>query len=410
MFYEAELNFLRAVFRKCHLQTLLIDPFAPVDSHIDMGLAKLFGTDEDHKKTFTEYVGAVSPNTIYKLKDIFKCGYLFMLLPDTDKDSILIIGPYRSEEMQEESMYEFAEKFGLPPRQMRQLAQYYNGIPVILESSHLFSVLDSFGEHIWGGAGNFIVNDVDQEQIGVFSPLITARREIADPDQTIWDMQIMETRYEYENELMEAVSHGQLHKAELLLASFASTPFEQRLSDSLRNSKNYCIIMNTLLRKSAEKGGVHPVYIDRVSSSFARKIEQLESNDLVYKLMLEMFRSYCRLVRHHSMRAYSAPVQKAIAYIDSDLSADLSLHSLAAAQSVSASYLSSLFKRETGQTLTDYVNQHRINLAMQLLKNTKLQIQTVAQHCGILDVHYFSKLFKRYTQKTPKEYRQSLDA
>ena len=44
---------------------------------------------------------------------------------------------------------------------------------------------------------------------------------------------------------------------------------------------------------------------------------------------------------------------------------------------------------------------------MRLLATTKLQIQTIAQHCGILDVHYFSKVFKKSVGVTPKQYRET---
>ena len=79
---------------------------------------------------------------------------------------------------------------------------------------------------------------------------------------------------------------------------------------------------------------------------------------------------------------------------------------IAEALALERSYFSSLFKKETGQTLTDYVNHRRIDYACHLLTTTRLQIQTVAQHCGIVDVQYFSKIFKRLTGKTPKAYRQ----
>ena len=93
--------------------------------------------------------------------------------------------------------------------------------------------------------------------------------------------------------------------------------------------------------------------------------------------------------------------------IDADLSADLSLSKLAQAQNISAGYLSATFKKETGQTVTDYINSERMQLAAHLLKTTTLQVQTVAAHCGILDVQYFSKVFKKYMKKTPKAYRES---
>ena len=64
------------------------------------------------------------------------------------------------------------------------------------------------------------------------------------------------------------------------------------------------------------------------------------------------------------------------------------------------------FKKETGKTLTDYVNGRRVEYAKKLLKTTNLQVQTVAGLCGIDDVHYFSKMFKNMVGITPKAFRE----
>ena len=107
------------------------------------------------------------------------------------------------------------------------------------------------------------------------------------------------------------------------------------------------------------------------------------------------------------MKGYSLLVQKVITTVDSDLTADLSLNALASKLNVNASYLSTLFKKETGNTITDYVNDKRIQNAILLLHSTGLQIQTIASYCGIPDVNYFTKLFKKKVGKTPKEYREN---
>ena len=59
-------------------------------------------------------------------------------------------------------------------------------------------------------------------------------------------------------------------------------------------------------------------------------------------------------------------------------------------------------------TLTDYVNNKRVEHALFLLNTTTMQIQAIAQHCGIPDVNYFTKTFKKHIGKTPKEYRDSV--
>ena len=74
-----------------------------------------------------------------------------------------------------------------------------------------------------------------------------------------------------------------------------------------------------------------------------------------------MVKKYCRLVNKHSQRNYSLLIQKVITQIESDISSDLALNTLAKAFNVNPSYLSTLFKKETGSTLTDYVNKMRLS-------------------------------------------------
>lgn len=406
MFYEAELRFLRSLFRKCRIQTHLLNPDQPVPSQVDLGLWKLLGGQEQSGFSLTEFMGEIKPNTIYKVKDAFSCTYLVLQLPKAKNESLLLIGPYLPHSLNRERFLEIAEEHGIDPKLAKELEQYYGGIPGLAEDSHLFAALDTFAELIWDGSERFHVVDLEQESMT--HPQLPVWDTPAESVDSNWNIHMIESIYNYENEIMKAVSQGQTHKADILLSGFSGASFSRRLSDPVRNLKNYCIIMNTLLRKAAQNGGVHPIYLDRISSDFARKIEGLTTTDAAQDFMTGMFRSYCRLVKTHSMRRYSPPIQKAVTYIDFDLTADLSLHTLATMQNVSPSYFSALFKQETGQTLTDHVNQKRVQYAMQLLSSTMLQVQTVAQYSGFSDMNYFSKVFKKYTGKTPSEYRKEV--
>ena len=107
-----------------------------------------------------------------------------------------------------------------------------------------------------------------------------------------------------------------------------------------------------------------------------------------------------------STALYSAPIRQILVTIDASIDGDLSLKRFANELFLNTSYLSSLFKKETGMTLTDYVNQHRVNFAKRLLKSTTLSIQAVATAVGISDIHYFTRLFRRETGYSPREYRK----
>lgn len=406
MAYETELRFMQSAFHKYQLQLLLLDSGAPQLNLLDKQLRMQIGREGDYDLVFGSILPLLQHNVVCKLTDQFLCTYLFFLLPDAPA-TVLTIGPFLQVELSQQQIFELMEKNGVSPLHSRLMQDYYSVLPVLGNGNPVFDMLETFAELIWGGENAFTTVDLNQELSDGVSPILRTNAP-PPPNEILQNMQLMEKRYAYENELIQAVSLGLSHKADALLTNFTEFSFERRLADPVRNIKNYLIIMNTLLRKAAESGGVHPLYLDSVSSSFARKIEQVTSVEGSQLLMLELSRSYCRLVKRHATLQYSLPVQKTIIYIDSDLSSDLSLKALAELLNINASYLSTLFKRETGQTLTDFVNQRRVKLALQLLSTTKLQIQTIAQHCGIPDINYFSKIFKKYTQKTPKEYRKSL--
>ncbi|MBQ7296241.1 MAG: helix-turn-helix transcriptional regulator [Clostridia bacterium] len=216
----------------------------------------------------------------------------------------------------------------------------------------------------------------------------------------------IELRYSFENNMIKAVSAGN-YKAlrDSISVDVFLSNVEKRTDDNLRNLKNYMVIFNTLLRKGVEVGNVHPFYIHNLSSDFAKKIELCKNEKEIEMLWGEMAYAYCKLVKDHKDKGYSPLIKNVVMLIDSDLTADLSLKGIADALGANASYLSSVFKKETGQTLTDFVNMKRISHAKYLLTNTDLSVSTVGQHCGITDNNYFSKIFKKHTGKTPKEFR-----
>ena len=164
------------------------------------------------------------------------------------------------------------------------------------------------------------------------------------------------------------------------------------------------IVFNTLLRKAIEPSKVHPYYIDAISCKYARIIE--EADEVPEELMWQMVRDYCAYVRRYSLKEYSPAVQKVMNYVNLNVAEPLTLKSLAAMCFISPSYLSALFKQETGTTLIDYINTQRVNRAAQLLEQSSHAIAAVAEEVGILDVNYFTKIFKKTLGVTPTRYRR----
>ena len=400
MFYENELQLLRKTLNKCHIDTRLVDPNEPTGSWLSDSALRVFPVAEINRSLY-EIFPVIRGNTIYRLTDLFLCRYLIMELPLCEKPTVLVIGPYLGVNITHEMALEQAERIGATPQQSRDVEMFYSTLSVVKEENFLYAAVTSFADYIWNGEKNYQFADLDLA-ISTLQANITDNKPVYNDAV---DITLMEKRYEYENELMDAVAQGNVQKAEMMVTGFSEVSFENRVSDRLRNLKNYCIVTNTLMRKAAERGGVHPVHLDKVSSGFACSIEQLRSTEEAGKFVRTMMQVYCRLVKRHSMKDISPLVQKAMVYIENDLTCDLSLETVANMNNVNPGYLSSLFKKESGQSFVVYVNGRRIHRAKYLLRTTKLQVQTIAQHCGILDLHYFCRMFKKATGATPTEYR-----
>ena len=70
-----------------------------------------------------------------------------------------------------------------------------------------------------------------------------------------------------------------------------------------------------------------------------------------------------------------------------------------------SAYISTLFSNSTGVTLTNYINQVRIQNAVRLLTGTDEKIGSIAKKTGFESRSYFCTVFKNITGKSPSEYR-----
>ena len=393
MHYDSELRLLIDTLKKYGLPVNLSDP----DSPLPDGLFPLYLPETIAHKSLRQLL-PMEPATVYTVT-VHHCCFTYFLLPEQQPEALMSYGPYLQEPVTLEEILESAD-----PKFHKSLEKFYTSLPIFPTSSHLHLLTEVFYDRIWG-MGGYTYSAVLQSQNDDVAHWLAL--SLSDSENSLLSATIMEERYHHENSLIDAIQKGQKRRLETLLSRISEVAFEQRSADPVRNVKNYCIITNTLFRKAAEQGGVHPVYMDKVSTGFALRIEQLSSPSAGISLITEMAKTYCRLVREQATKGYSSPIQKAILLIEGNLSGNLSLSQLAGELNVNSSYLSTLFKKETGSTLTDYIVNRRISQARHLLETTRLQIQTIAQLCGFEDVHYFSKVFKRMTNQTPKQFRQT---
>ena len=250
MNYEIQLKFLRDSLKKMNIQSSIVDPAVAIDDSIDLGLRSYLLGVENGYDSFKKLFFEAKPNTINRYTDSYFCKYIYLLLPDVKPDLFLVIGPITTSEITKKALLEAGEKNNYSPWVISQLELYYSSIPSLPEFNHVIILIDTLAESIWG-KNNYTLVD-NSEVVSNIEPLMQQKGNQLTQGL---DMKVMEARYAFENELMDAVTHGQVHKTEMLFSNYSNLKFDQRISDQLRNFKNYSIICNTLLRKAAEKGG-----------------------------------------------------------------------------------------------------------------------------------------------------------
>ncbi|MEH7504412.1 AraC family transcriptional regulator [Neobacillus drentensis] len=98
-------------------------------------------------------------------------------------------------------------------------------------------------------------------------------------------------------------------------------------------------------------------------------------------------------------------IQQAIGYIKENHQKSISLNEVAQYCCLSRHHFSHLFKKEVGISLIDYLNRMRIDMSMSYLEMTDLPISEIAARIGFHDANYFSRMFKKYRQFSPSDYR-----
>lgn len=406
MHYDSVLTYVRKVLENRHIPSVIYEePFEEIQS-IDCGLRESLYKGFNKKEDFTYFMDACRENTLYYLTDEYYCSYVCMQFPNPEKLQYFIIGPFTYIHINQKNYLTLLDALNIPANLLPILENYYYNIAFVNSETQFKNLISTLCDIIWENS-HYSVSDV----YGNLWNMPYAREFVSDLEEESYllptNINIVETRYTFENQLMQAVAQGNLALIDQLFSKENSIRYIPRMENTLRDYKNYMIVFNTILRKAAEQGAVHPVYLDQLSSKFARKIEALTSA-AEHSLEREMLHKYCLLVRNYSVKGYSPIIQKVINQIDLNLTSDLGLKALSEMFNISAGYLSTLFKKETGLTLTDYVNKKRVEHAILLLNTTQLQIQTIASYCGVLDINYFTRIFKKFTEVTPKKYREMI--
>lgn len=172
--------------------------------------------------------------------------------------------------------------------------------------------------------------------------------------------------------------------------------------DQLALIKSRAVQLVWLLAREAPDQSEEMLYRDTYIPAL-KSVAGLEEMDIILSEILHHFVDYTfdfPQIRH------ADTVYHVMEFIRTNYEKKISLEHVAGYVHLSSSYVGSLFRRKTGQTVSAYLNQVRIEKSKALLSCGELPISDVSYLCGFGDQSYFTRVFKKQTGLSPNKFRQ----
>jgi len=370
------------------------------DTSFNLISAKIPAILEHSKvKTFSyihDFLKDKQPHKILHYTDNFELSYLSIgYFEQLQYKGTIILGPFLSSIPNDVLISKVIEKNNLSLPYKLQLQEYYNTLQIYdyINIKNVSALMINLSSNPFI-SGNILYSDNKTHNN------TTENNSFNDED---FNSEI-ELRYRLEKEILNAVEKGLKEEALKLEKSFYFEASYRVPNNPLRANKNVAFSFNTLLRTACERGGVSPIYISNLSDKFAILIENISTMAQFETIATKMISEYCDLVNKYSTAGYSSIIKKAIDYINLNFENKISLNVIADKINISQSHLSRQFKKETNTTVTEFINNKRINEAKYLIKQNNKSITEIALTVGFENHNYFCKVFKEVTSLTPMEY------
>lgn len=235
---------------------------------------------------------------------------------------------------------------------------------------------------------------------------LIAEEEIDDYEET-W-----RHTYNQEQSLMDAVRKGHTDNA-IELSHLIDNDSGRLSTNELEHWKKVAIIGISLCSRAAIEGGLPPKDAFRISGYYIRRTDHCSDSESMLTLRDDAIRDLTNLVSDGiKSRQYSIYTRQCMDYIEKHYREKIYLDEIAELLGISPSYLSRLFKSETGENIQDYLVRIRVDRAANLLRFSDESLSRIAQYVNFPSQSYFGQAFKKLRGITPAAFRkqyQSID-
>ncbi|MBR2407426.1 MAG: helix-turn-helix transcriptional regulator [Lachnospiraceae bacterium] len=387
-------NVLHSAFQ---IPTILFTPPYTDIKKIDLGLRAMVWTNYSDEQQTLSFGDSSASYRLLIIKSNLGFYNILALLESKEQPDFLAIGPFRDEELSANYFTQILKDSRISPTEMQSLKHIYEQMPYAHPDSvtavvrHVLSVY--YPEF----------HDIVPELLQYSEQ----KRDI-DINTELLDAYTIEHAEEYRNSLfdfLKEIKTGDNPRAKQALHIFLQNAKVVH-DNSMREYRWMLHSLNNYCHTELLTTDIHPYHIIKQMISTRTKIDSLTSMAKLEQMPGEICHKYCLLVKNYANTSYSRLTKDVIDYIRLHLEEELSLNYLAEHFNKNASALSHSFRKETGISLTKYIQQTRISEAIRLFNTTDFSVSDVAVMVGYQDFSYFSKVFSDHVGMSPREYKK----
>lgn len=321
-------------------------------------------------------------------------------------DMKLVVGPTSRIMADEQKLRELAFRLDVPKEEVPAFIEGMNAI-LRMPVETLLQMLCTMN-HLLNRGEKLKISDLaihDGEQALLKSGLEQGRtRRTYDEDASAHQAH---NTLSIENVLMDIVRRGDSAALKSWLSQASAVQGGTIAKDQLRQLKNTFIVTATLTSRAAIRGGMREDDAFSLSDAYIQRAELLTSFEAIMNLQYHMLLEYTEQVEQLHRGKHATKLTLDVAnYVRHHLSESISVDAMAEELYLSRPYLSSKFRLEMGQTLTDFILNEKTEEAKRLLRYSDKSAAAIAAYLGFSSHGHFCKVFKKYAGLTPNEYRQ----
>lgn len=218
------------------------------------------------------------------------------------------------------------------------------------------------------------------------------------------------TPYSHELAILNCVKAGNVARLEATYKALPQTKYGNMSSNPLRQLFYGCIANTTLVTRYAIEGGLEEETAFTLSDVYIKQMEKCHTLYELHILNEKMAVDFTKRVaksKTANKPAYTKPVSKCINYITKNVNHKITLEMISREVGLTSKYLSALFHKETGQTLSYFIETQKISEAKDLLTYSDYSYSHISQYLSFYSQSYFIFVFKKHVGMTPKEYREN---